>query len=131
MCPKQRENQTIARGSSGGPGPLRYNSERLQTELTSLADILGRKWTLVIIHRLLRDGPLGFSDLLGEIDDISSKVLSENLDRLNEGGFIERHIVSERPFRVEYSVTSSGRILDSLIAEVREGNLSVDGTSDS
>jgi len=131
MCPKQRKNQTTAGGSDGVAGPLRYNSQRLQTELTSLADILGRKWTLVIIHRLLRDGPMGFSDLLDEIDGISSKVLSENLDRLDKGGFIERNIISERPFRVEYSVTESGQMLESVISEVRAGNLRIDNTSDS
>ncbi|MBX0325543.1 helix-turn-helix transcriptional regulator [Halomicroarcula sp. F13] len=91
----------------------------------SLSDVLGRKWSLVIVHELLRDGPLGFSDLLTEINDISSKVLSESLDNLEEAGFVERTIVSERPFRVEYSLTNRGIALDSVIDKVREGAINV------
>lgn len=97
----------------------------MQNELTTLSDVLGRKWNLVIINRLLSKGPLGFSDLLGEIEGISSKVLSESLDDLEERGLVDRNIVSERPFRVEYALTQNGSALDAVIDQVRSGSLSV------
>ncbi len=97
----------------------------MQQELTSLAGVLGRKWNLVIVNRLLQDGPLGFSDLLDNIEEISSKVLSESLDDLEESGIVDRNIVSERPFRVEYALTKQAMPLESVIDSVREGTLAV------
>ncbi|WP_226479565.1 winged helix-turn-helix transcriptional regulator [Natrinema amylolyticum] len=101
-----------------------HGSTQIQNELTSLAGVLGRKWNLVIIDRLLRNGPLGFSDLLNDIDGISSKVLSESLDDLEESGFVDRNIVNERPVRVEYSLTHRAVAIEPLIEKVREGTLS-------
>jgi len=126
MCPNQTREQFITNHPDQTAGSLRINSDQMETELTSLAGVLGRKWNLVIIHHLLRNGPLGFSDLLGEIDDISSKVLSESLEKLEQSGFIDREIISERPFRVEYSLTTSGQTLELLINEVRARKLSVE-----
>jgi len=52
--------------------------------ITATASLVGKKWYPVIIHRLLAEGPLGFNDLQSEVDGISSKVLSENLEDLTE-----------------------------------------------
>jgi DNA-binding HxlR family transcriptional regulator len=107
------------------PVVLPVESREFQRELTSLASVLGRKWNLVIVSQLLVNGPMGFSDLRDNIDGISSKVLSESLDDLETGAFVDRTIVSERPFRVEYSLTRRGGVLESLLAEVRDGYLRV------
>jgi DNA-binding HxlR family transcriptional regulator len=87
--------------------------------ITATATILGKKWHPVIIHRLLQSGPLGFNDLKKSVDGISSKVLSDSLESLGEHGLVDRTIVSEKPFRVEYSLTERGRSLESVIDEMR------------
>ena len=84
--------------------------------VTATAAIIGKKWRPVIIHRLLEHGALGFSALQTEVDGISSKVLSENLEYLEELGLVERAIISERPFRVEYSLSGHGKSLRPIIA---------------
>ena len=40
------------------------------------AEVVGKKWHPVIVHRLLEHGPLGFNALKDEIDSISNTVLS-------------------------------------------------------
>ncbi|MFC4357903.1 winged helix-turn-helix transcriptional regulator [Halobium salinum] len=79
--------------------------------ITAAADIVGKKWRPVIIHRLLNEGPLGFSALQTEISGISSKVLSENLAEMEELGVVTRRVISDKPFRVEYSLTEQGEAL--------------------
>lgn len=86
--------------------------------ITSTATILGRKWHPVIIHRLLEGGPAGFNALKDAVDGISSKVLSDSLEKLEEHGLVNRAIVSEKPFRVEYSLTERGRSLEPVITEM-------------
>jgi DNA-binding HxlR family transcriptional regulator len=87
--------------------------------ITATATILGRKWHPVIVHRLLTKGPLGFNALKGAVDGISSKVLSDSLENLEEHGLVNREIVSEKPFRVEYSLTPRGKSLEPLILEMK------------
>jgi len=88
--------------------------------ITATATVLGRKWHPVIVHRLLQRGPLGFNALKEAVDGVSSKVLSDSLENLEEHGLVDREIVSEKPFRVEYSLTERGRSLEPVIGAMRE-----------
>jgi DNA-binding HxlR family transcriptional regulator len=88
--------------------------------ITSTATILGRKWHPVIVHRLLTEGPQGFNALKAAVDGVSSKVLSDSLEDLEEHGLVEREIVSEKPFRVNYSLTERGRSLEPIIVAMRD-----------
>jgi len=117
-------------GSDGSSARmLHHGSSSLHEELNDLADLIGRKWNLVIISRLLHGGPMGFSEIDDEIQGISNKVLSESLKRLEDHGVVDRAIVSERPFRVEYSLTQQGAAFESIITRVREGEFRLDSAS--
>ena len=83
--------------------------------ITSTASLIGKKWHPVIVHRLLENGPLGFNALKEEVDGISSKVLSDSLEDLEEKTLVDRTIVSEKPFRVQYSLTPRGESLQPVI----------------
>jgi DNA-binding HxlR family transcriptional regulator len=86
--------------------------------VTCTTEILSRKWHTVIVHDLLQDGPLGFSDLEDRIEDVSGKVLSESLDDLAENGIVERSVVQETPERVAYELTAAGRDLRPVIEAI-------------
>ncbi len=79
-------------------------------------DVLCRKWHVRIVYHLLDGGPMGFSALKDELVGVSSKMLSESLTTLEENGIVDRRIVSERPVRVEYSLTERGRALEPLVS---------------
>ncbi len=100
--------------SRGTGEQLAFDSTN-EADLTRMSELLGKKWHPVIVKQLLDDGPQGFSALQESIGDISSKVLSESLEKLEEADVVERAIISERPFRVEYSLTGSGEDLEPII----------------
>ena len=87
--------------------------------ITATATVLGKKWHPVIIHRLGEE-PQGFNDLKRAVDGISSKVLSDSLESLEEHDLVERKIVSEKPFRVRYSLTKRGESLEPVVEAMRE-----------
>lgn len=87
--------------------------------VTSTTTLIGKKWHPVIIHRLLEHGGLGFNALKDEVDGISSKVLSDSLDDLEQKCLVNREIVNEKPVRVEYSLTEIGESLEPIIVEMR------------
>lgn len=88
--------------------------------ITATATLIGKKWHPVVVHRLLEGGPLGFNELKEEVDGISSKVLSDSLDDLEEKQLVDREIVSEKPVRVNYSLTEQGESLAPIIFEMRD-----------
>jgi len=88
--------------------------------ITTTSTLIGKKWHPVIVHRLLEAGPLGFNALKREVDGISSKVLSDTLDDLEENDLVDREIVSEKPIRVEYSLTGFGRSLEPVVFAMRD-----------
>ncbi|MFO8114363.1 MAG: helix-turn-helix domain-containing protein [Halorubrum sp.] len=88
--------------------------------ITTTASLIGKKWHPVVVHRLLESGPLGFNALKEEVDGISGKVQSEVLDDLKEHGFVDRTVVSEKPFRVNYSLTDRGASLEPVIVAMRD-----------
>ncbi len=88
--------------------------------VTTTASMIGKKWHPVIVHRLLRAGPLGFNALKEEVDGISSKVLSDSLEDLEEKHLVDREIVSEKPFRVQYSLTEYGQSLEPVVVAMRD-----------
>jgi len=88
--------------------------------ITTTAALIGKKWHPVIVHRLLTNGPLGFNDLKAEVDGISSKVLSDSLDDLERKTLVDREIISEKPFRVQYSLTERGASLEPILIAMRD-----------
>jgi DNA-binding HxlR family transcriptional regulator len=91
--------------------------------VTTTSSLIGKKWHPVIIHRLLEYGPSGFNELKENVDGISSKVLSDSLDDLEEKQLVAREIISEKPFRVQYSLTGHGRSLQPVIYAMRDWGL--------
>lgn len=83
--------------------------------ITTTAAVIGKKWHPVLVHRLLEHGPSGFNELKENVDGISSKVLSDSLEDLQENGLVDREVISEQPFRVQYSLTERGSSLEPVI----------------
>lgn len=90
----------------------------IHDRLIAVTDLLGRKWSLVIMYELLERGPLGFAALKDEVDALSGKVLAQTLEDLVTSELIDRRIVNDRPVRVEYSVTERGRQLRPVITTI-------------
>ncbi len=101
-------------------GSLVYESEQSRSRtvrlLNEAGNILGRKWHPVIMFHLVENGPMRFSELQKTIDSISSKMLSEALDNLEDSDLVKRTVVKEKPLRVEYSVTPAGQSLNTVLS---------------
>lgn len=77
-------------------------------------NLFSNKWKILIIETLLSDKKR-FNELKRLLYGISSKVLTENLRRLEEEGFVKRDVVLDVPIKVEYALTDYGRSLSPVI----------------
>ncbi len=71
-------------------------------------DILGDRWTILVIRDLLR-GINRFTDLQESLTGISPNLLASRLKRLEQAGMVERAFYSDHPPRAEYRLTAKGR----------------------
>ncbi|MCG8635111.1 MAG: helix-turn-helix transcriptional regulator [Desulfobacterales bacterium] len=79
-----------------------------------ILDRIGDKWSTLILLNL-KNGTKRFSQLNREITDISKKMLTQTLRSLERDGMITRTVYPEVPPRVEYDLTSLGRIFQEYI----------------
>lgn len=76
-------------------------------------DVIGEKWSLLIVRDLLR-GPHRFSDLLRYLGAITPKLLSTRLRELEATGILERDAQEGRR-EVWYRLTDTGRDLSPVV----------------
>ena len=69
------------------------------------------KWSLLILLNLQGKEKMRYKELLFSVPDISQKMLSGTLRRLEEDHLINRKAYAEIPPRVEYSLTDMGKSL--------------------
>ena len=71
-------------------------------------DIVGDRWTLLMLRDLVLDGPRKFQDFEQSLAGISPNTLSARLKTLEENGIVERRFYSDHPPRAEYVLTDKG-----------------------
>jgi len=79
--------------------------------------IAGRAWSGRLL-RALDHGPTRFNRLKESMRGVSAKTLSSLLRLYADQGVVVRHVISERPLRVEYSLTQMGRELVEALNEL-------------
>jgi len=80
-------------------------------------DVLGDRWTMVLIHELLGE-PLRFGELRASLPGIGNNLLSDRLKRLEAAGLIERR-TGEVGDGVRYATTERAEGLRPVFRELR------------
>ncbi|MGG1398069.1 helix-turn-helix domain-containing protein [Bacillus salipaludis] len=108
------EPVVLTKGTPGVPCPI-----------AKTLDVIGTKWTFLIIRDLLIEGTMRFSDLLKSMNGISPKTLSLRLKELEDHGILNRKVFPEVPPRVEYTLTEKGKRLESIFIELKRFGLNL------
>lgn len=83
----------------------------------STIEFIGKRWTGVIIYRLL-DGPKRYFELAEEISGISDRLLTERLRELEMQGFVLKKTSGPGTRKVEYELTDMGRETEEIIQAI-------------
>ncbi|MGG1636555.1 winged helix-turn-helix transcriptional regulator [Paenibacillus sp. NRS-1760] len=110
----ERELLVLERGTYGIP-----------CVIGKVLDIIGTKWTFLIIRDLLVEETMRFSELLKSLEGISPKTLSLRLKELEDQGIVSRTIYAEVPPRVEYTITEKGKRLEPIFIELKRFGLTL------
>src|SRR5579864_9272618 len=83
-------------------------------------DVIGERWTILILRDLFKKGPLRFQDLERSLEGVSPNTLSARLKSLMDRGIIDRRFYEEHPPRAEYFLTDKGRTLGPILKALYE-----------
>lgn len=108
------EPVVLTKGTPGTPCPI-----------AKTLDVIGSKWTFLIIRDLLIEGTMRFSDLQKSMAGISPKTLALRLRELEEQGIVTRTVYPEVPPRVEYNLTEKGKKLEGIFIELKRFGLTL------
>lgn len=90
-------------------------AETRSCEIRDVLDRLSDKWSLLIVE-LLGTGTRRFNELRRAVDDISQRMLTLTLRRLERDGLVTRTVHEVVPPQVEYALTPLGATLLDAIA---------------
>ena len=80
-------------------------------------DIVGERWTLLIVRELI-PGPRRFTDLIEGLPGISTNLLSVRLKRLEQQGIICRRVLPPPAGSTVYELTPMGQALEKTLLEL-------------
>lgn len=73
---------------------------------------------MLVLITLHSNGTMRFNDIQRSLDDVSQRMLTVTLRRLENDGLISRKVYAEIPPRVEYTLTDMGQSLIPLISNL-------------
>ncbi|MEW5960470.1 MAG: winged helix-turn-helix transcriptional regulator [Chloroflexota bacterium] len=80
-------------------------------------DIVGERWTLLIIRELMA-GPRRFTDLMDGLPGMSTNLLAERLKSLEQRGLLCRRVLPPPAGSTVYELTALGQTLETTLLEL-------------
>jgi DNA-binding HxlR family transcriptional regulator len=80
--------------------------------------LLSGKWKMQIVTFLLRNGKTRYMGLQRGVYGISSRVLSKELQELEQSEIISRTVMDPKLTSVEYELTAHGKTLESVLLSI-------------
>jgi DNA-binding HxlR family transcriptional regulator len=91
---------------------------RSKCPIANALDVLGDRWTLLVVRDLLFLKKLRYSELAQSNESIPTNILADRLKRLEEAGIVEKRPYRLRPPRYEYHLTPRGGDLLPILREM-------------
>jgi DNA-binding HxlR family transcriptional regulator len=82
-------------------------------------DVIGEKWSLLILRDLFRKGPLRFQELEAGLPGVAPNTLSARLKTLEAQGVVATRLYEQHPPRYEYFLTDKGKALSPVLKALR------------
>jgi len=110
--------------------PLLPLSDRSKCPVANALDLLGDRWTLLVVRDLLFFRKVRYKDFAASAEGIPTNLLADRLRRLEAAGIVEKSAYQQRPVRHEYRLTPRGRDLLPVLRElIAWANLHIAGTA--
>jgi DNA-binding HxlR family transcriptional regulator len=83
--------------------------------IANVLDIVGDKWTLLVVRDLLLLGKRRYGEFQASPEAIPTNILAERLKRLEAAGLVKKEFYQDNPPRAEYFLTRKGADLGPVL----------------
>lgn len=91
---------------------------RVEALVTELIGRVADKWTMILLEVFEEHGQQRFTQISRLVPEISQKMLTQTLRRMERDGMITRHVHAVVPPRVDYALTPLGSSLSEAFCGV-------------
>lgn len=96
---------------------MRLPKRRSTCPISSALDLLGDKWSLLVMRDVLFRGKCHYREFLASEERIATNILADRLARLEAAGLLERSGDDPRSGKQTYRATDKGKDLIPLLLE--------------
>src|SRR5437867_11522749 len=82
-------------------------------------DLIGERWTILILRDLVLHGPRGFQDFQESLAGAAPNTISSRLKDLESNGLVERRVYSGQPPRLGCQREEKGKRLPPVVKGLR------------
>ncbi len=105
------------------------SDQRSPCPITNMLDILGDKWTLILIRDMLFFEKSQYKEFADSVEKIPTNILADRLKRLESAGLLNKVPYQDNPIRYQYALTKKGMELYPVLIEmIRWGCSHLPGT---
>jgi DNA-binding HxlR family transcriptional regulator len=119
-CCKPRQQPTIRIAWNMSTLDLPEDIRQIESPMERALELLGDRYSLLIVAALLQFGKLRFVELEHQITGISPRTLSARLKHLERHGMLQRQQFPTIPPKVEYSLTEVGTALAGVLSSMQQ-----------
>ena len=83
--------------------------------IANLLDIVGDKWTLLVVRDLLLLNKRRYGEFQNSPEAIPTNILADRLKRLEAAGLVKKEFYQDNPPRAEYFLTRKGADLEPIL----------------
>jgi DNA-binding HxlR family transcriptional regulator len=81
-------------------------------------ELVGDKWTLLIVRDLMWHGKRTFQALQDSAERVPSNILADRLKRLARWGLVRREAYQHNPPRYQYELTEEGQSMEPMLLQI-------------
>ena len=111
---------------------LRFNEQNFRSpcSISCVLDILGDKWTLLIVRDALFKRYTSFGQFRDSTEKIASNILTNRLDKLVSNGIFTKNKNSKNGLKYDYELTEVGLKLEPILLAIGKwGFENIDGVN--
>lgn len=97
----------------------KIHCENYTSEIEIPLELISGKWVVLLIILLWEEKVVRFNEFRKNFPDITQKVLSQQLKKLEENKLIEKEVYPEIPPKVEYRLTKQAQELIPILEDMQ------------
>lgn len=112
----------MAKNKSSQPHKIQLKQHRSPCPIACTLDLIGDKWTLLVIRDLLLGCQL-YKEFMAQPEGIATNILATRLDKLVIHGLVEKRPSKTASGRAAYFLTDQGKGLATIIKDLHDWGL--------